>query len=79
MFEGLNNTQGPILNNRPNKLLLTLDEASEALSVSRAMISKLVRTGRLRATRIGRCVRISQAEVLRLCIGDQAEGVDSNA
>jgi excisionase family DNA binding protein len=49
-----------------SKLLLTYREAGEALSLSTGMIQKLVRTGRIEVVRIGRSVRISQAEVLRL-------------
>ena len=40
MFESFSNTQGPITNNRSNKLLLTFPEASEALSVSPTMLRK---------------------------------------
>ena len=51
---------------RPNRLLFTFDEASMALSISRAMLRKLARTGRLKVTHIGRSVRVPQEEVLRL-------------
>lgn len=57
------------------KLLLTFDQASDALSISPAMLRKLARTGRLKVTRIGRCTRISQEEILRLCGGQGLGGV----
>lgn len=74
MHDILANNNGPVLNNRPNKLLLTYDEAADALSLSRTMISKLVRTGRLEVVHIGRAVRVPRHALLRLCgAGDQAE------
>ena len=51
----------------PNRLLFTFDEASHALSLSRAMLRKLRRLGRIRVVKIGRSVRVPQSEVLRLC------------
>jgi len=57
-----------------NKLLLTFDEASVALSISRAMLRKLARTGRIEVTRIGRSTRLSREVVLRLCDGGQIGG-----
>jgi excisionase family DNA binding protein len=60
--------------NPNNKMLLTFDEASNALSISRGMLTKQARLGRIKVTRIGRCARISQAEVLRLCEGKTLGG-----
>jgi hypothetical protein len=53
----------------PNKLLLTLGEASKALSISPGMLRKQARLGRIKVTHIGRCARISQEEVVRLSKG----------
>lgn len=58
----------------PNKLLLTFDEASRTLNVSRGLLRKLARLGRIRVTRIGRCARISREEILRLCDGQALGG-----
>ena len=57
-----------------NTLLLTFQEAGKTLRVSPGMVRKLVRAGRLKVTHIGRCARISQEEVLRLCNGGQILG-----
>jgi excisionase family DNA binding protein len=46
--------------------LLTLQDAASALSVSQDFLKKLYRAGRLPVVRMGRSVRISQAEVDRL-------------
>ena len=73
MLEGPNKTQGPVINSRPNKLLLTFSEASNVLSVSPTMLRKLVRKGSLKVTHIGRCARLSYEEVLRLSNGQQSE------
>jgi len=44
--------------NAPNRLLLTIDETAEALSVGRTTVCKLIRTGQLRAVQIGRMRRV---------------------
>ncbi len=75
MIENFDGSDLVIRNERPNKLLVTFDEASVALSISRAMLNKLVRTGRLKVTRIGRCVRLSQEELMRLSGGQILGGV----
>jgi excisionase family DNA binding protein len=49
-----------------SKLLITFGEASAALSISRGMLRKLARNGQLKVVRIGRSVRISRDELLRL-------------
>jgi excisionase family DNA binding protein len=46
--------------------LMTLKQTAKALSVSSAFLKKLQRQGRLRVVRLGRSVRIPQAEVERL-------------
>jgi excisionase family DNA binding protein len=61
--------EAAVQNGLPNKLLVTIDEASHVLSISPGMLRKQVRLGHIRVTHIGRCVRISQEEVLRLCSG----------
>ncbi len=38
--------------------LLKLKEAAKVLALSESMLRKLVRSGRLTAVRIGRCVRV---------------------
>jgi excisionase family DNA binding protein len=49
----------------PIKPAYTLDEVAEALSVSRATITRLVSSGRLRASRIGhRTVRVSHEALM---------------
>ena len=76
MFEDLNSAQGPVLNNRPQKLLLTYDDASKALSVSPGTLRKLAKSGRLKVTHINRCVRISHEEILRLSSGQLSEATN---
>jgi excisionase family DNA binding protein len=44
---------------RTDKLLLTVDEAAHALSLSVRTVHKLVASGALATVRIGRCVRFS--------------------
>lgn len=49
-----------------HRLLLTIPEAAEALGVSRATLYRLLASGRLRATRIGRrCTRVAISELER--------------
>ena len=45
--------------------LLTLQEAAERLSLSYAMVRRLIERGELNVHRIGRAVRISNVEVER--------------
>lgn len=73
MDQILRDNNGPVFNNRPQKLLLTYLEAGDALSISPGMVSKLVRTGRLKVTKIGRCARIEYAQILRLSNGQLSE------
>jgi excisionase family DNA binding protein len=54
------------------KLLFTFEDASAALSVSRGMLRKLARNGQLKVVRIGRSVRISKDELLRLGGGPES-------
>jgi excisionase family DNA binding protein len=74
MNRNLDSTSGTVVNGWPPKLLLTFDEASNALSISRGMLRKLARAGCIKVTRIGRCTRVPQDEVLRLCDGGQILG-----
>jgi excisionase family DNA binding protein len=62
-------TAAAVTNGLSNKLLFTIPEASHVLSISPGMLRKQVRLGRIKVTHIGRCARISQDEVLRLCNG----------
>jgi excisionase family DNA binding protein len=45
---------------RPDKLLLTVNEVAELLSLSVRTVHKLVASDRLATVRIGRCVRFSR-------------------
>ena len=47
------------------RLLLTVDEAAEALAVSRSTIYRLLKSGDLVATRIGTAVRIPESSLRR--------------
>ena len=47
------------------RLLLTVDEAAEALAVSRSTIYRLLKSGDLVATRIGTAVRIPEQALRR--------------
>ena len=70
-----NQVTATLQNGVAHKLLYTVEEASYALSLSPGMIRKLARTGRLKMTRIGRSVRLSQATLLDLCSGQVLGGV----
>lgn len=72
MFEDLSSAPGPVINNRPNKLLLTYEDAADALSISPTMLRKMARLGRLQVVHLGRAVRVPSHELLRLA------GADSN-
>lgn len=50
----------------PGIALFTLGEVAEVLRLSLRHVSELARRGRIRAVRIGRCVRVPRAEVLRI-------------
>ena len=47
------------------RLLLTVDETAEALTVSRSTIYRLLKSGDLVATRIGTAVRIPESSLRR--------------
>ena len=47
------------------RLLLTVDEAAEALALSRSTIYRLLKSGDLVATRIGTAVRIPEQALRR--------------
>ena len=48
------------------KRLLTLKEFASELSISEALARKWQRNGKLRVTKLGRCVRLPQEEIERL-------------
>ncbi|PYV99248.1 MAG: hypothetical protein DMG89_08500 [Acidobacteria bacterium] len=48
------------------KRLLTLKEFASELSISEALARKWQRNGKLRVTKLGRCVRVPQEEIERL-------------
>jgi excisionase family DNA binding protein len=50
----------------PVKKLLRVEEAAELLSVSRAHVYSLIRSGDIRSVKLGKARRISQAEIDRL-------------
>jgi excisionase family DNA binding protein len=75
MVNACNSNASPVQNGLSNKLLLTFDEASNILSISSSLLRKMARTNVLKVTRIGRCTRISQEEILRLCGGGTLGGV----
>jgi excisionase family DNA binding protein len=50
---------------RGNKLAVTYREAADSIGVCERSIWSLVRDGKLRAIRVGRCVRIPVAELER--------------
>lgn len=47
------------------KVLLTLDEAAEALSVGRTTLRSLIRKGEIDAIRVGAAVRVPAVEIER--------------
>jgi excisionase family DNA binding protein len=49
----------------PTPLLLTVDEAARLLAIGRTSVYQLIWDGDLTPVRIGRCVRISVAELER--------------
>ncbi|MFG1298879.1 helix-turn-helix domain-containing protein [Xanthobacter sp. V3C-3] len=50
----------------PAKKLLTIRETMSILSVSRGTIYRLLGDGKIRARKIGKCVRIEVSEIDRL-------------
>lgn len=49
--------------------LLTLDDAANLLGVSRSTVERLIRAGRLPVVRIGRLVRIDEADLRPFVLG----------
>ena len=45
------------------RLLLRVEEAADKLSIGRSLMYQLLRTGRIRSIRIGRCRRISARDL----------------
>jgi excisionase family DNA binding protein len=54
------------------KLLLTVEEAAEALSIGRSKLYELVASGSLRSVRIDKCRRVPLSAVVEFI--DQLEG-----
>jgi excisionase family DNA binding protein len=50
----------------PEKLAYSTTEAAELIGISRTSLYELIRTGRVRPTRLGRRVVIAHAELVRL-------------
>lgn len=48
------------------KYAFTCTQAAQAAGISIPMVRKLIRIGKLRAVKIGRCVRIPDTELQRL-------------
>lgn len=55
------------------KLLLTIDEVAELLSLGRSKIYQLIREGKIRPIRIGRATRVSRDEVVRWVQDEQRQ------
>ncbi len=53
--------------------LLKVHEAAERLAISQKHLRRLIAQGRLRAVRLGRAVRVPEAELERLADGRQAD------
>lgn len=53
------------------KLVFTLDEAARALTLSRSSVFKLVKSGRLRAVRVGSRALIPRKELERFLNGER--------
>ena len=47
------------------RLLLSIPEAASALAISRTKFYELISAGLIRPVRIGRCVRVAKAEIVR--------------
>jgi excisionase family DNA binding protein len=58
------------------RLLLTPEEAAEVPRLGRTTVYALVKTGELRAVHIGRCCRLSRAELERYVRGLEAPSPD---
>ena len=56
------------------KLLLTPEEAAEALSLGRTKVYQLIGEGTLRSVRIGKCRRVPASALVEL-----VHGLESNA
>lgn len=54
------------MNEKAEKLIYTCREAAVAAGISLPMVRKLIRTKRLEAIKIGRCVRIPAASLQHL-------------
>jgi excisionase family DNA binding protein len=63
---------------QPRRLAYTIREAAEAIALSERTIWQAIQDGRLKATKIGRAVRIPTAELERFVAGDAA-AVDRKA
>lgn len=48
-------------------LAFSIRQTAHAAQVSETFIRAVIRTGKLRAVKLGRCWRIPRSEILRLC------------
>jgi len=71
MLSGFENVPAGKTGTTPTQILFKLKEASAALGLSVGMLRKLARSGQLKVVRIGRSVRIPQAEIIRIAGGVQ--------
>lgn len=53
----------PTVTSAPRPILLRVEDAADALSISRTTLYGLIRSGDLRVVRIGRCVRVRTADL----------------
>lgn len=53
-------------NETRGRLLLTIPDAADALSVSRRTVWRMLSAGELRAVRLGRAVRVRTADIRRI-------------
>jgi excisionase family DNA binding protein len=54
-----------------NKTILTLENARSELLISRTHLWNLIKAGKLKAFKVGRCVRITRSEIDRFIQDNQ--------
>lgn len=59
--------QGILLDELNRRLAFRFQDVATLAGISVPMVRKLVRDGRLSVVRIGRCVRVPRAAVMKLC------------
>jgi len=57
---------------KESKKALTKRQFAEALNISEALVSKWIRTGKVRKLKLGRCTRIPIEELTRVAAGGVA-------